>query len=145
MSTCGFRAHQAAQAARDKVLDRMVELGRWTPAEVADDPAGTRTLDDLRRVLARLAEPARGDRGHHVGLGRKRRRPLPDPDARGDGAVTRRDHGRTEFQAAADAGLADHLDALAGDEAATVVQARCRSSLGSPASSCMASACVPSR
>lgn len=50
------RHPQAAQAARDKVLDRMAELGRWTPAEVADAKIETVIAPPLRaRWLAPLA------------------------------------------------------------------------------------------
>ncbi len=50
------RHPEAAQAARDKVLDRMAELGRWTPAEVADAKIETVIAPPLRaRWLAPLA------------------------------------------------------------------------------------------
>ncbi|WP_313623141.1 penicillin-binding protein 1C [Achromobacter sp.] len=50
------RHPQAAQAARDKVLDRMAELGRWTEAEVADAKIETVIAPPLRaRWLAPLA------------------------------------------------------------------------------------------
>ncbi|CAB3633687.1 Penicillin-binding protein 1C [Achromobacter mucicolens] len=50
------RHPDAAQAARDKVLDRMAELGRWTPAEVADAKIETVIAPPLRaRWLAPLA------------------------------------------------------------------------------------------
>ncbi|WP_334165857.1 penicillin-binding protein 1C [Achromobacter mucicolens] len=50
------RHPEPAQAARDKVLDRMAELGRWTPAEVADAKIETVIAPPLRaRWLAPLA------------------------------------------------------------------------------------------
>lgn len=50
------RHPEAAQAARDKVLDRMAELGRWTSAEVADAKIETVIAPPLRaRWLAPLA------------------------------------------------------------------------------------------
>lgn len=50
------RHPDVAQAARDKVLDRMAELGRWTPAEVADAKIETVIAPPLRaRWLAPLA------------------------------------------------------------------------------------------
>jgi penicillin-binding protein 1C len=50
------RHPEAAQAARDKVLDRMAELGRWTAAEVADAKVETVIAPPLRaRWLAPLA------------------------------------------------------------------------------------------
>ncbi|WP_312998180.1 transglycosylase domain-containing protein, partial [Achromobacter animicus] len=42
------RHPEAAQAARDKVLDRMAELGRWTPTEVADAKIETVIAPPLR-------------------------------------------------------------------------------------------------
>ncbi len=66
------RHPQAAQAARDKVLDRMVELGRWTPAEVADakieqvvaPPLRARWLAPLaaQRLLQEAGRPQAGSR-----------------------------------------------------------------------------------
>jgi penicillin-binding protein 1C len=50
------RHPEAAQAARDKVLDRMAELGRWTPADVADAKIENVIAPPLRaRWLAPLA------------------------------------------------------------------------------------------
>ncbi|EHK63256.1 penicillin-binding protein 1C [Achromobacter arsenitoxydans SY8] len=50
------RHPEAAQAARDKVLDRMAELGRWTPEKVADAKIETVIAPPLRaRWLAPLA------------------------------------------------------------------------------------------
>lgn len=66
------RHPEAAQAARDKVLDRMVELGRWTPAEVADakieqvvaPPLRARWLAPLaaQRLLQEAGRPQAGTR-----------------------------------------------------------------------------------
>lgn len=63
----------AAQVARDKVLDRMLALGRWTPAEVADakiervaaPPLRARWLAPLaaRRLLREAADQARRSGG----------------------------------------------------------------------------------
>jgi penicillin-binding protein 1C len=64
------RHPEAAQAARDKVLDRMVELGRWTQAEVADAK--------IERVVApplRVGWP----RWPRSGCCRKRARSVPAP------------------------------------------------------------------
>ncbi|CAB3640556.1 Penicillin-binding protein 1C [Achromobacter pestifer] len=50
------RHPEAAQAARDKVLDRMAELGRWTPEDVADAKIENVIAPPLRaRWLAPLA------------------------------------------------------------------------------------------
>lgn len=50
------RHPEAAQAARDKVLDRMAELGRWAPADVADAKIENVVAPPLRaRWLAPLA------------------------------------------------------------------------------------------
>lgn len=50
------RHPEAAQLARDKVLDRMVELGRWTPEQVADAKIENVIAPPLRaRWLAPLA------------------------------------------------------------------------------------------
>ncbi|GAA3917770.1 penicillin-binding protein 1C [Luteimonas lutimaris] len=63
------RHPEAAQAARDKVLDRMAELGVWTPAQVADAKIEAVVSRSLQAPMS-AALLARRLRGGHAGAAR---------------------------------------------------------------------------
>ncbi|MFC4276840.1 penicillin-binding protein 1C [Achromobacter aloeverae] len=71
------RHPDAARQARDKVLDRMVELGRWTPADVDDAKIETVAAPPLRaRWVAPLAAQRLLREARPPGSRRDRRPPL---------------------------------------------------------------------